>query len=124
VTKVLLVEDDKMLRDAFTLLLQFESYAVDAAADGQEALDYCRDNHYDIILLDLMMPVLDGAGFLRAANLAESAPDTRVVILSNLSSGDTLNTALALGAHRHEVKSNLSPADTVRVIEEELSARL
>lgn len=119
--KILLVEDEKILRDAYTIILGAQAhYEIDIATNGEEALKLCKDNKYDLVLLDLMMPVLDGAGFMEKSHLLKKAPDTRVVIMSNLSSGEGLEKVLKLGAHRHAVKSDLAPTDVVAIIEEEL----
>ncbi len=119
--KVLLVEDEKILRDAYSILLGAqEGLDVTVANNGQEALDICGSDTFDLILLDLMMPVLNGVGFLQEARLAEKSPRTRVVVMSNLSSGEDLLNALALGAHRHAVKSDLSPNEVIKIVNEEL----
>ena len=120
-SKILVVEDEKMLRDAFVILLEVNGYVVDAAVNGKDALRYCENVNYDLILLDLMMPVLDGEGFLRAAKLSESSPGTKIVVLSNLSF-DTLPPRLKeLGVVRQEVKSNLSTKELIAVVREELA---
>lgn len=119
--KILLVEDEMVLREAFTILLTAQGYDVDTAPHGQAAYEYCQSNSYDLILLDLMMPILDGVGFLEKARLSETHPRTRVVILSNLSSGESLTAALSMGAHRHAVKANMSPRDISKLVEEELA---
>lgn len=119
--RILLVEDEKILRDAYTILLNARGgFQVDTATNGKEALDLCREKTYDLILLDLMMPVLDGMGFLREATLATKSPKTRIVIMSNLSGGKEVMEALQLGAHRHAVKSDLGPADVMTIVENEL----
>lgn len=120
--KILLVEDEKILRDAFAILLESQGYQLSTASTGEEALTLCAEQTFDLILLDLMMPILDGVGFLEKANLAATAPQTRIVIMSNLSSGEVLGRALKLGAHRNIVKSDLAPKDVVRMVEEELAA--
>ncbi len=120
---VLLVEDEKVLRDAYTILLQSQKgLEVTIASNGREAAEYCQNAIYDLILLDLMMPVLDGVGFLEEADLRRRAPKTRIVVLSNLSSGEDLTEALRLGAHRSAVKSDLAPNDILRIVDEELDA--
>lgn len=116
-TKILLVEDEYVLREAFTILLDAQGFAVDAVTNGQEALERCKDTVYDLVLLDLMMPILDGVGFLEQAKLPESAPHTKVLVFSNMSSGEEVQRALKLGAHRHEIKSDLSPTELVTMIE-------
>jgi two-component system, response regulator YesN len=120
--KILLVEDEKILRDAYAIMLDVQTgFTLDVASNGEEALKLCKENKYDLILLDLMMPILDGAGFLEKANLSKKSPHTRVVIMSNLSSGEGLEKVLRLGAHRHAVKSDLAPSDVVAIIDEELA---
>ena len=119
--KVLLVEDEKILRDAYTILLNAQSeYQLDVATNGQEALEFCQKSSYDLILLDLMMPVLDGVGFLRSARLGVTSPKTKVIVMSNLSTNEGLTEAIKLGVSRHEVKSSLSPADVLMIMKQEL----
>lgn len=120
--RILLVEDEKMLREAFTIMLRANNYEVDPAGNGQEALELWKKNTYNLVLLDLMMPVLDGVGFLREAKPRTSAPNTRIVTLSNLSSGEMLQAALTLGAHRHEIKANLAPKQVINLVREEIAA--
>jgi CheY-like chemotaxis protein len=63
-TSVLLVEDDEIVRRALKMVLEWEGYRVDCAANGQEGLDFLRAGGLpSIILLDMMMPVLDGKQF-------------------------------------------------------------
>ena len=118
--RILIVEDDKTLRDAFSILLEMHGYTVTIATNGQEAVELCKTNHYNLILLDLMMPFLDGIGFLKASNIRSTAPDTRIIVLSNLSSEETLHEAESLGAHRQAIKSALSPKDILEIVQEEI----
>lgn len=116
--KILLVEDEKILRDAYTILLRsHEAYEVTVVTNGREALDACKAQYFDVILLDLMMPVLDGVGFLENAQLEKTSPDTKVIVLSNLSSGDDIVRVLTLGAHHHAVKSDLAPNEVIALVE-------
>lgn len=120
--KVLIVEDEAVIREAYTILLEAHGYDVASAANGEEALQKCKDGAFDAILLDLMMPVIDGIGFLERANLRASAPKTKVILLSNLSSGQEVIKAKELGACRHEVKSDLAPSDVIAVLHEEIGS--
>lgn len=121
--KILLVEDEAIIRDAFEIILSSSGHDLDVAINGAEALELWNKSRYDLLLLDLMMPVLDGLGFLREAQIKESAAGARVVVLSNLSSGEATVEALQLGAHRHEVKANLAPSELLKLVEQELSQR-
>jgi two-component system response regulator YesN len=119
--KILLVEDEKILRDAYKIMLDAQDdLQLDTAANGEEALELVKKEKYDLILLDLMMPILDGAGFMEKAKLLKKSPHTRIVVMSNLSSGEGLERVLKLGAHRHAVKSDLAPNEVVDIIKEEL----
>lgn len=118
--KILLVEDEADIRDPFTIVLRSNGYSVDVAVDGKDALNYCSEKSYDLILLDLMMPDLDGVGFLKEAFAEDIPSGTRIVLLTNLSSGTLLHQGLDFGAHNHEIKSNLTPASLLKLVESEL----
>jgi DNA-binding response OmpR family regulator len=115
--KILIVEDEDLLRESYRIIISTEPYDVDIAKNGQEALDMCATKTYDLILLDLMMPVLDGLGFLeRFDNHA-----TKIIILSNLSSGEVLEQALKLGAESNVVKATLSPRELLSKVRYEVT---
>ena len=63
--KLLLVEDNPQLNKALTTLLKRNSYLVDSASEGEEALMYIKDYQYDVIVLDIMLPKVDGLEVLR-----------------------------------------------------------
>lgn len=119
--KILLVEDEPVLRESYEMILSTEPYTVHTAADGSEALRLCLTTDYDLILLDLMMPHVDGVMFLeRYLKANKHLPKT--IVLSNLSSGDALAKAMALGAHRHAVKADLSPRQLLSLVRYELES--
>lgn len=78
--KLLLVEDEKKLSDALIKGLKSAGYAVDAAYDGKEALEQLAANEYDLLILDLQLPKVDGFEVLR--ELRKNDPKTKVLILS------------------------------------------
>lgn len=116
--KILIVEDEDLLRESYRIIISTEPYDVDIAKNGQEALDKCAEKTYDLILLDLMMPVMDGIGFLERFD----NPSTKVIILSNLSSGDVLDQALKLGAESNVVKASLSPRELLSKVRYEVTS--
>lgn len=121
--KILIVEDEKVLMDAYTILFDSQGYDLHTATNGLDAVALCNTHQFDLILLDLMMPVLDGVGFMRKMRPAETMPATKIIIMSNLSSGDALAEALRLGAHDHIVKSSLGPRELIDAIESYLQAQ-
>lgn len=115
--KILVCEDDGPLREVYDTVLTVSGHTVDVAENGLQGLDKCRIIRYDLILLDLMMPEVDGVEFLRRSKIATKSPGTYVVILSNLSSGSDIDEALSLGAHRHVLKSSLTPRDLIELVD-------
>jgi CheY-like chemotaxis protein len=120
-SKILLVEDEEVLRDAFSLILSTLPYEADTASNGAIALKMCQEKTYDLIFLDLMMPVMNGADFLdEFTKSVKSSNKTKVIIMSNLSSSRLLEQAIAQKVHRSILKSDVSPANLIRLIREEL----
>jgi len=109
--KVLLVEDDRFLRRAAEATLRKGGFAVTVAVDGEEALNVVRTVSPDIILLDLIMPKIQGFEVLRRLKEDLDTRDIPVVVLSNLGQDGDLQRALAAGAAGYLVKSNLSLAN-------------
>ena len=119
--KILLVEDEEILRDAFMMILSTEPYIIHTANNGQEALEKVLQTEYDLILLDLMMPVMDGITFLEKIQNQEIG-NPKVVLLTNLSSGKETDRALKLGAHARTLKSDLSPKQLLTMVRYEVEA--
>ena len=119
--KLLVVEDEEILREAYRVILQTQGYDVSVAPDGDKALSLCKEIEYDLILLDLMMPRVDGVMFLeRYAKYG--LPPVRTIILSNLSSGEELLKAQTLGATANFVKADMSPRELLDMVRDELAA--
>lgn len=119
--RILLVEDEEILRESYEMILSLEPYDLDVAVNGEEALEKCRQNTYDLILLDLMMPIVDGPTFLEHYN-EEFGPPSKVIILSNLSSSQELSRAMELGAQRSILKATLSPKQLIATVRYEVGA--
>jgi CheY-like chemotaxis protein len=119
--KILLVEDEPILMETYQMVLSTQPYESDFAGNGQEALEKCKTKQYDLVLLDIMMPVMNGIEFLKS--LDESDPlKSRIIIMSNLSSGKELDEAREMGIQKHLLKSNLSPSQLVSEIRYHLEA--
>ena len=100
--KILLIEDSPKLLRAIGLGLRKLGYAVDGVADGKEGWDYARLNEYDVIVLDLMLPGMDGLSILR--NLRAKGKQTHVLILSAKDQVEDRIQGLQLGADDYMVK--------------------
>jgi DNA-binding response OmpR family regulator len=91
--RVLIIEDDPETRDALTVFLQIEGYEVSSANDGRRGLDQARRHRPDVILLDLMMPNLDGWGFRAEQKRDDSISAIPVIVVSALGARDDIDAA-------------------------------
>ncbi|HTE58615.1 MAG TPA: response regulator [Verrucomicrobiae bacterium] len=102
---VLIVEDEKPLSHALELKLQHEGFATTVAPNGQKCLELLRANKYDVVLLDMMMPVMDGFQVLQKVK-EEGVTLPTTFVLSNLSMREDEDRILALGAKKFFIKSD------------------
>lgn len=114
--RILIVEDEKPLREAFAFLLEREGYKVMTAENGKAALAVLQQYKPDLILLDMLMPIMDGMTFLQTARLPERHPHTKTLMLSNLSDAITFDDAHEYGVTDSLLKADLSPAQLATVI--------
>ncbi|MDD5623448.1 MAG: response regulator [Candidatus Peribacteraceae bacterium] len=110
--KILIVEDERPLAHALELKFRHEGYDTHIAMDGVEALEEAKKNHYDVILLDLIMPRMDGFSFMQ--ELKDQKQNTPIIILSNLGQDEDRQRAKDLGALEYYVKSNTPIIDIVK----------
>jgi two-component system chemotaxis response regulator CheY len=102
----LVVDDSKVIRKVARHILESMSFAVDEAADGLEALTFCRANRPDVILLDWNMPVMSGMEFLGAFNDLDYGHEERprVVFCTTENSIDHIRAAIEAGADEYVMK--------------------
>lgn len=110
---ILIVEDDFALADAFATTLRQEGYEVFVAQNGKLALEHLEVATPDLILLDVLMPVMDGKEFLKEF---DNKTQMRVIVLSNLDDKTTIDELLALGAQNYLVKSAVNPSTLVSIV--------
>lgn len=109
-TKVLIVEDNETLNEAYKLILEKDGHEVITAFNGEEGLARLKDFKPNLILLDMLMPKMDGLDFLRNFD-STKFPGTTIIILSNLNEDEQVEEARKLGAHRYILKANTSPRE-------------
>ena len=101
---ILVVEDEKALAHALELKLRHEGFTVTCVGNGQECVDAVQGQQFDVVLLDLIMPVMDGFQVLEHLRQLPRMP--AVFVLSNLSQREDEGRAMALGARKFFIKSN------------------
>lgn len=111
--RVLYVEDEKFFADTVERVLVAAGCEVKQAADGEAGLRIAREWHPDLILLDLLLPKVEGLEVLRQLKTDLATERIPVVILSNLSTEDDVTKATALGAKKFFVKAITLPATIV-----------
>ncbi len=117
-SKILLVEDDDDLRQMYSLIFTKAGYDLTTANDGVQGLTAAREGGYQLILLDLMMPKLDGIGFLKELKKdGPKKPNGPIIILSNAGYNKVAEEAMTLGAKGFLLKADYLPADLVREVE-------
>lgn len=116
---ILLVEDDKDLMDIMKLKLDGEDFEVITADDGRQALDQLSKKP-DLVLLDILLPDIDGLTVLNEIATHEGTKNIPVIILSNLADHGSIEQAQAVGEYDYLVKANTDLDDVVKKIREKL----
>jgi len=120
-TKILLVEDDKSLREIYGVRLLAEGYDIVSAGDGEEALAMAIKERPQLIVSDVMMPKISGFDMLDILRSTTETKDIKVIMMTALSSDDQRARGEALGADRYLVKSQVGIEDVVRTVHEVLN---
>lgn len=110
---VLIVEDDKFLRDLLALKLKKEGFKVSEAVDGEEGLNKAKSEKPHIIVLDLIIPGKDGFAFLEEMKQDSQISSIPVIVLSNLGQREDIERAKNLGAKDYMIKAQLTPIEVV-----------
>ncbi|MBU1045614.1 response regulator [Patescibacteria group bacterium] len=113
---ILIVEDDKFLRELISRKLLSEGFKIDEAIDGEEGLRKIEESKPDLVLLDLILPGLDGFEVLERIKDNPSTSAVPVLILSNLGQRDEIERGLKLGAVDFLVKAHFTPEEIVEKI--------
>lgn len=118
--KILLVEDDLQLVDMYLKKFELEGFDVAIAEDGEKALKTLEEFQPDIVLLDIMIPIIDGIGVLKKIREDEKTKELLVIMLTNLSSESTAEEIYKYGATDYIVKAELTPQQVTEKVNEVL----
>jgi len=112
----MIVEDDSFVMDIYRTKLEQENFKVIEAVNGMEAMKKLRDIQPNLILLDIIMPFMDGLEVLKKIKEDERLKNIPVILLTNLSQKEEVNKGLGLGANDYLIKSHFTPSEVLEKI--------
>jgi len=119
---ILLIEDDPFLVDIYSTKLKDSGFKVEVANGGEEGLRKVKEHKFDLVLLDIVLPEMDGWEFLRQLRQDLKMEHLKVIILSNLGQKEEVEKGMNLGATRYLIKAHYTPSQVVEQIKLLLNA--
>src|SRR3989338_6170918 len=114
--KIFLVEDDPFLTDIYTTKLKEAGFDVTATGDGNGVMPKIKEEKPDLLLLDIVLPHLDGWEILKMIKETDGLKDLKVIILSNLGQKNEVEKGLKLGAVKYFIKAHYTPTEIMEEI--------
>lgn len=115
---ILLVEDDEFLAELYATKLNLEGFEVGLATDGDKGIKMVNSKKPDLILLDIILPKMDGFEVLKNIKTDKNFKDVPVILLTNLSQKDEVKRGLELGASDYLIKAHFMPSEVVKKIKQ------
>ena len=119
--KILLIEDDSFIVDIYTTKLKKAGFNVEAASDGEIAFEKIKNDKFDLLVLDIVLPYMNGWEILKKIKEDTALNGLKILILSNLGQKEEIEKGLKLGAVKYLIKAHYTPTETVKKIREILS---
>lgn len=114
--KILIVEDDAFLREVYVETLEKEGFSIDTAEDGEQGLEKLRVGGWDLVLLDIIMPKLNGLEVMKKLKEYPSVkPSKCIIFLTNLDKDEEIKEVLLLG-DGYLIKSQMTPGDFLKEV--------
>lgn len=114
--KILLIEDDTFISGMYIAKLALENFDVLLATNGVDGLEYARKHKPDLILLDLILPKLDGYGVLKALKGSPSLAKIPVILLTNISQQESIDKAMKYEVDAYLVKAHFMPSEVIEKV--------
>ena len=111
--KILLIEDDPFLLSMYSIKFEAEGFVVVSADDGEKGLEMAKKTNSDIILLDILMPKMNGFEVLEKLKADEGTKKIPIILLTNLNQKDEIEKGLILGADDYLIKAHFMPSEVV-----------
>ncbi len=116
--KILIAEDEPGLMEMYKLYFERAGYNVRNAENGKQCIDFAKNERPDIILLDILMPRVDGWQVLKELKGSEETKSIPILVFSNLGQTQEIQKGLDLGADDYVIKSNLTPKELLVKVEQ------
>lgn len=120
--RILIIDDDLYIRELYEEVLKNANFTVETAVDGEEGINKLKEGGYDLVLLDMMMPKIDGLGVLN--ELQNNPPKLKngpILLLSNLGHEPVVEEALQKGAVAYLIKADITPDQIIESANKYLS---
>jgi DNA-binding response OmpR family regulator len=114
--KILIIEDDDFLRSLAVTKLEKEGFTVAQASDGKSGADQATGSLPDLIILDLMLPIMDGFAVLTTLKAEDTTKNIKVIVFSNLGEDSDIKKCLDMGANDYLIKANFTLDELVEKI--------
>ncbi len=111
--KILIIEDDKFLRELIARKLTDEGFNIVEAVDGEDGVKKIKEENPDLVLLDLILPSIDGFEVLSRVKSDPSVSSIPIIILSNLGQKEEVEKGLNLGAVDYLIKAHFTPGEII-----------
>ena len=115
--KILIIEDDKFLRELISQKISKQGYIVVEAIDGEDGIEEFKKEKPDLVLLDLILPGIDGFEVLSQIKANAELKNTPVIILSNLGQKEDIEKGINLGADDYLIKAHFTPNEIIEKID-------
>lgn len=119
--KILLVEDEDFIRELYSRQLIKAGFSVKSAADGQSGLDALKNEQFDLLLLDIMLPGMNGLQLLREFKTHNPNSPMITILLTNLGQEAVIKEGFELGAQAYLIKASYTPDQVVNEVKNALS---
>jgi DNA-binding response OmpR family regulator len=120
--KIAIIEDDQAIAQMYRLKFESEGYEVETASNGKLGLELAESMHPDVILLDLMMPEMNGDEMLTKLRAKPWGKDVKVIILTNMGEQEAPDSVKHLNVRRFIVKAEMTPRQVAEMVKAELAA--
>ena len=120
---VLIVEDDPFLSEMYATKLAESGFKVELAEDGEKALEKIAEVKPDLVLLDIVLPKMDGFVVLKKMKKDAALKDTKVIVLTNLGQKEEVQKGMDLGAEDYIIKAHFTPSEVVAKIKKVLDEK-